>query len=119
MIFGVVFLKKTRPMVYGVEVDNETRCKHYHTKKDVIAIKFKCCGQYYSCYECHEEVADHKSEQWNEDEYDEKAILCGVCGHELTISEYMNCGFTCPKCQADFNPGCQNHYHLYFGSCCK
>ena len=31
------------PIVYGSIVDHETRCIHYHTQLDIIAIKFKCC----------------------------------------------------------------------------
>jgi uncharacterized CHY-type Zn-finger protein len=32
----------------------------------------------------------------------------------LSIHEYLACGNTCPTCQAAFNPGCANHYPLYF-----
>ena len=46
--------------VYGSLVDNETRCIHYHTFLDIIAIKFKCCEKYYPCYQCHnEQIAKH------------------------------------------------------------
>jgi uncharacterized CHY-type Zn-finger protein len=100
--------------VEGVEVDRETRCKHYSTEKDIIAIKFKCCDTYYPCYKCHEEVADHDAIVWAKDEWQSKAILCGKCGTELTILQYMNCQATCPHCEASFNSGCQLHYHLYF-----
>jgi uncharacterized CHY-type Zn-finger protein len=41
-------------------------------------------------------------------------VLCGACGYELTISEYLKCGFRCPLCESDFNPGCAKHYDLYF-----
>ncbi|GHB49992.1 hypothetical protein GCM10008106_33460 [Mongoliitalea lutea] len=87
---------------------------HWHSALDVIAIKFKCCDKYYPCFSCHEEEADHKYEVWPKDAFDQKAILCGVCGHELTIQEYMDSNNSCPKCEANFNPGCSNHYHLYF-----
>ena len=50
--------------VYGAVVDEETRCTHYHTEKDIVAIKFKCCDRYYPCYLCHEEYADHPIERW-------------------------------------------------------
>ncbi|MBM7587063.1 putative CHY-type Zn-finger protein [Bacillus pakistanensis] len=101
-------------VVKGVEVDSQTRCKHYHTERDIIAIKFKCCDTYYPCHLCHEECADHKALTWPKEEWNEKAILCGNCGEELTINEYMNSKSTCPNCSASFNPGCQLHYHLYF-----
>lgn len=43
------------PKIYGATIDNETRCTHYHTPLDIIAIKFKCCDKYYPCYKCHNE----------------------------------------------------------------
>jgi len=100
--------------VYGKTVDNQTRCQHWHSDLDVIAIKFKCCEKYYPCFSCHQEEADHEPEVWSKAEYDTKAILCGVCGSELTITEYQASGNTCPNCTAAFNPGCSKHYHLYF-----
>ncbi len=100
--------------VFGKPIDNQTRCVHWHSELDIIAIKFKCCNKYYPCFSCHEETTDHKPEVWPIKEFTEKAILCGVCGNELAINEYMNCDNTCPKCASLFNPGCKNHYHLYF-----
>jgi uncharacterized CHY-type Zn-finger protein len=100
--------------IYGKTVDNQTRCQHWHSDLDVIAIKFKCCEKYYPCFSCHKEEADHEPQVWPKTEFDAKAILCGVCGTELTISEYQKSGNTCPKCTAAFNPGCSKHYHLYF-----
>ncbi|MBX2963920.1 MAG: chromophore lyase [Cyclobacteriaceae bacterium] len=100
--------------VYGKPVDNQTRCVHWHSPLDIIAIKFYCCDQYFPCYSCHEETADHAATVWPKKEFDKKAILCGVCGHELTVNEYMQCNNNCPKCNSPFNPGCKNHYHLYF-----
>jgi len=100
--------------VYGVDVDSETRCEHWHSPLDIIAIKFKCCDRWYPCFDCHAAVADHAPEVWPSSGFGEKAILCGVCGHQLAIDEYLSCRNTCPKCSAPFNPGCANHYHLYF-----
>ncbi|WP_010096223.1 CHY zinc finger protein [Ornithinibacillus scapharcae] len=99
--------------VYGPTVDNQTRCKHYHSKQDVIAIKFKCCDKYYPCYQCHQECEEHEIMVWEKNEFEVKAILCGVCEIEHTISEYMNTS-RCLQCNAEFNEGCSNHYHLYF-----
>jgi uncharacterized CHY-type Zn-finger protein len=95
-------------------IDRETRCKHYHGPLDVIAIKFRCCQAYYSCYECHLEAAGHQAVVWPKSEWGEKAILCGACGTELSIETYMECGYICPACRIGFNPRCRNHYHLYF-----
>ena len=103
-----------KPVVSGVDVDSETRCGHWNTDLDIIAIKFKCCGRWYPCFECHAELADHKPVVWPKGEFDEKAILCGACGHQMTINEYINCASSCPSCGSKFNPGCANHYHLYF-----
>lgn len=101
-------------MLKGRLTDDQTRCVHYHSALDVIAIKFKCCGDYYPCYECHAEVAGHAAVVWSKEERDEKAILCGVCRKELSINEYFQSNNQCPYCAANFNPGCSRHYHLYF-----
>lgn len=100
--------------VFGKPVDEQTRCVHWHSQLDIIAIKFKCCEEYYPCFSCHEEVATHKPEVWPKAEFNQKAILCGVCGKELSIDEYMSSNHSCPHCKSAFNPGCAKHYHLYF-----
>ncbi|TWI85028.1 putative CHY-type Zn-finger protein [Lacibacter cauensis] len=100
--------------IKGKPVDDETRCEHYHSPLDIIAIRFKCCNTYYPCYFCHEETAGHTAQRWQANELDTKAILCGVCKHELTISQYLHSGYHCPNCNAAFNPKCNNHNHLYF-----
>lgn len=102
--------------VFGKPVDNQTRCVHWHSELDIIAIKFKCCDKYYPCFSCHEEEADHEHQVWPKAEFDQKAILCGVCGNELSIADYMASNNTCPHCKSGFNPGCSKHYHLYFES---
>lgn len=101
-------------LVRGQVIDNQTRCSHYHTDLDIIAIKFKCCDTYYPCYSCHQEAVNHEAITWEINERDAKVILCGVCGHELTIQEYMNSNNTCTSCQSLFNPNCKKHYDLYF-----
>ncbi|MGE0586979.1 MAG: CHY zinc finger protein [Cyclobacteriaceae bacterium] len=100
--------------VFGQTLDNQTRCVHYHSPLDVIAIKFKCCDQYFPCYSCHEETVDHEAVRWEKSEFDKPAVLCGVCKTELTINQYLNSNNTCPNCEARFNPGCANHHPLYF-----
>jgi uncharacterized CHY-type Zn-finger protein len=42
--------------------------------------------------------------------------MCGECGNQLSIRKYLNSDSTCPRCESRFNPGCSNHYHLYFES---
>lgn len=99
--------------IYGKLVDEQTRCVHYRTDEDVIAIKFHCCGNYYPCFRCHEECSDHPAIVWPEDQWEEEAILCGICGRELTIAKYR-ASTRCPSCSAEFNEACRHHAHLYF-----
>lgn len=100
--------------VVGIDVDDETRCLHYHTDRDVVAIKFRCCGVYYPCFECHAACTDHEPEQWPETRFDDQAVLCGVCGIELSINTYLDSNHECPACGAAFNPGCRHHLEEYF-----
>ena len=100
--------------VFGLQIDNETRCAHYHGENDIIAIKFKCCGQWFACHACHSALAGHEAQVWPEMELDQRLLLCGGCGHELTALEYFACESKCPGCHRSFNPGCTRHYHLYF-----
>lgn len=101
--------------VYGA-IDAETRCRHYYGERDRIAIKFYCCGEYYSCYRCHQEKGCGSTRVWPRDLFDQPAILCGACGTELTINTYLKNGTMCPTCSANFNPGCSLHHHLYFAN---
>lgn len=101
-------------IIKGKPIDDETRCTHYHTELDIIAIKFKCCNAYYPCYDCHQEEAGHLTDIWGKSEQQEKAIFCGSCKYEMTISQYLNCNNQCIFCASKFNPKCAQHYHLYF-----
>jgi uncharacterized CHY-type Zn-finger protein len=100
--------------VRGVDLDGETRCAHWRSATDVIAIKMKCCGVYYACKDCHDALADHAAAVWPRAEWGEHAVLCGVCGCELSVRQYFDCGNVCPSCGAGFIPACRNHYHFYF-----
>ncbi|MFT4306113.1 MAG: CHY zinc finger protein [Microbacterium sp.] len=99
--------------VHGLLVDAHTRCEHYHGDRDVIAIRFRCCGRYYPCHLCHDAVAGHEARRWPRDRRQRAAILCGMCAAELTIAEYVEVD-ACPRCGAGFNEGCRLHHHLYF-----
>ncbi|MFI7484143.1 CHY zinc finger protein [Kocuria sp. M1R5S2] len=99
--------------VLGSPVDDHTRCVHYRTALDVVAIKFRCCREYYPCHLCHEETAGHPAVQWPAEEQDAAAVLCGVCRHELSVRHYLEAD-GCPRCAARFNPRCRLHAHLYF-----
>jgi uncharacterized CHY-type Zn-finger protein len=104
-----------RPTVHGLDVDAQTRCRHYHGLTDIIAIKMKCCGEYYACKDCHEELTTHAITVWPRDEWPvAAAILCGNCNAELTIAQYLASNSRCPHCSTSFNPRCSTHYHFYF-----
>jgi len=99
--------------IHGVGTDDEARCTHYRDERDVVGLRFGCCGRYYACYECHRELADHDPEPWPAARRGEPAARCGVCGEPMTGEVYLGAD-SCPNCGAGFNPGCANHYHLYF-----
>jgi uncharacterized CHY-type Zn-finger protein len=106
----------SRPEVRGIDLDAQTRCAHYRTPLDILAIKMKCCGIYYACKDCHDALADHPIEVWPQSEWPRPAVLCGACGCEMTIEQYMASGYQCPTCGAAFNPGCRKHYQFYFAA---
>lgn len=95
-------------------IDKETRCRHYHSEQDRIAIKFYCCDEYYSCFECHAEKGCKKHQTWPKAKQTTHAVLCGSCRYEMRIDEYLSCDNECPNCHRPFNPGCGLHKHLYF-----
>jgi uncharacterized CHY-type Zn-finger protein len=107
-------LPQMRPEVRGIEVDAKSRCAHYNSPLDIVAIKMKCCGGYFACKECHAALADHVLEPWPREEWQRHAILCGACGSELTIAEYIESSSECPDCGAPFNPACREHRAYYF-----
>ncbi len=106
-------MSAVRPTVRGLVVDDETRCVHYRTALDIVAIRFACCREYYPCHLCHAETTDHPAARWPVAQQGERAVLCGACGHELTIADYLESD-ACPMCTSPFNPGCRLHTHLYF-----
>lgn len=103
----------TGPLIHGRTTDVQGRCVHYGTALDVIAIEFACCGRFYACHLCHEELESHSAEQWPLAERGREAVLCGACGSTLSISQYLSV-LGCPSCGAAFNEGCRLHAHLYF-----
>jgi len=107
-------MNKLQVIVKGKTVDAHTRCVHYHSPLDIIAIKMKCCNSYYPCIFCHNEDAAHAADLWLKKEFDSKAVLCGACSIEMTINEYLQSNYCCPFCKAAFNPGCSNHNYFYF-----
>jgi uncharacterized CHY-type Zn-finger protein len=102
------------PNVRGVNLDPQSRCQHYNGPTDINAIKMKCCGVYDACKDCRAAPPDLQIEVWPVIEWNQHAILCGACGRELSIRQYMQSDHRCRACGAPFNPGCRNHYHFYF-----
>ncbi|WP_435096561.1 CHY zinc finger protein [Halarchaeum sp. P4] len=100
--------------VRGVDVDAETRCVHYDTDRDVVAIRAACCDTYYPCHACHDTLTDHDWRVIPRDAFDDPAVLCGACGATLTVREYADCDDACPVCGRAFNPGCKRHWGRYF-----
>jgi uncharacterized CHY-type Zn-finger protein len=100
--------------INGVDVDPETRCAHYRGSNDIVALRFKCCGKWFPCHRCHDEIAGHPAVVWPEQEFDELLVLCGGCGRQMTPREYLDCASTCPACGRSFNPACAKHAHYYF-----
>lgn len=102
-----------RGEVAGSTVDAETRCTHYASALDVVAIRFHCCGRWYPCLHCHADAEDHPVLPWPATLRDAEALLCGVCRHRLRIDEYLGTD-RCTACAAPFNPGCSRHHPVYF-----
>ncbi|KAL6940858.1 hypothetical protein ACO0QE_004776 [Hanseniaspora vineae] len=113
-------------LIKGLLVDDESRCEHWHSDLDVVALKFKCCpAVYYCCYSCHLEVnnidpetgsapnGQHQIEKFSRSDDTVKLIMCGACKTEMTFTEYTK-NMKCYNCKHDFNPRCKLHYDLYF-----
>ena len=98
----------------GVGVDAETRCAHWESDLDVVALRFGCCATFSPCHACHAETADHDPEPWPRARFDEPAVLCGVCGATLSARAYLDGDDACPACGTAFNPGCRRHRDRYF-----
>ncbi|WP_105956605.1 CHY zinc finger protein [Apilactobacillus quenuiae] len=96
--------------IYGIKVDSQSRCIHYHTKNDIVALMCQQCHKFYACYKCHDELNNHKFKPVKINQA--KNILCGNCQTLLTYTQYkLN---YCPYCQHRFNPKCIIHQSIYF-----
>lgn len=90
-------------------------CVHWKSEKDVVALLCPCHREFYLCLLCHKDKYGVAPERWKRDLWEcEKAILCRVCEYKMTIEDYMACDSSCTKCGAEFNPGCKDHWPLYF-----
>lgn len=100
-------------VVRGAAVDAQTRCVHYAGAVDVVALRFRCCGDWYPCFRCHDGAVAHERLVWPAADADTVVALCGCCGATMTLAEY-EAAPECPSCGAAFNPRCALHHHLYF-----
>jgi uncharacterized CHY-type Zn-finger protein len=80
----------------GLKDYTATRCSHWHGDLDVLALQAPCCGRFYACAQCHDEVNaapwgdGHTLEPWPaETELSTQALLCGVCKNTFSIQEYV------------------------------
>ena len=105
--------------VRGVDLDAQSRCAHYHSAVDIVAIRTMCCGVYYACSACHAALAGHAIVRWPRDRWETDAIRCGNCASEMSIAAYMAADDRCPTCAAAFNPRCRDHYDQYFDMNCS
>lgn len=97
-------------MIYGIGLDSEGRCLHYHTKCDVVALKCNKCKEYFVCYQCHNQLQNHPFKLVSKE--DVAPVIRGSCRHFLTFAEYKK--GACPYCHHAFNPKCQVHETIYF-----
>lgn len=96
--------------IYGLLVDDQGRCQHYHSELDIIANRCGICGRLYACYKCHDELEDHIFGPVPADQKD--SVMCGVCGQLYTYAEYSTI-CSCSHCGSSFNPKCSLHKEMY------
>ncbi|CAM4272370.1 CHY zinc finger protein [Weissella hellenica] len=97
------------PKIYGLALDDDGRCQHYHTQRDVVALACDQCQQFFACYLCHNALKDHSFVPTNEASTE---ILCGHCRHVMNFQAYSK--GVCPECHYAFNPKCKLHHDVYF-----
>ncbi|TWT11350.1 hypothetical protein FRX54_03460 [Streptococcus sp. sy004] len=99
--------------IYGDVVDLETRCLHYHSARDIVALRCFSCRRYYPCYHCHDTYEQHTYQAYSSQSEDE-VVFCGACQIGMTALAYRQGKSVCPNCSAAFNPACKEHESIYF-----
>lgn len=97
--------------IRGRNIDEDGRCAHYRSERDVVANRCATCREYWACHACHRALADHPFGRMAVD--DPTSAMCGVCGHMMGYPTYSR-ATACPSCGHPFNPGCAAHAPLYF-----
>lgn len=95
---------------FGIDLDQEYRCLHYHTTLDIVGLKCAFYQTYYACYHCHDQLTEHAFVPTGPAEM--FPVICGHCRKLLSRAGYA-CGH-CPYCQSPFNPACHRHKDIYF-----
>lgn len=97
--------------IRGVDVDEQGRCAHYRSERDIVANRCATCDDYWACHACHAELTVHPFGRMRIDA--PASVLCGNCRHTMGYGVYSQ-ATACPSCGHDFNPGCSMHSSLYF-----
>lgn len=96
--------------IFGINLDKDSRCAHYHGPNDIVSLKCGHCHKYYACFKCHDELESHTFVPISIN--DQAPVVCGHCHTKLTFKEY-NSG-SCSYCNHPFNSNCKKHYSIYF-----
>ena len=90
--------------VYGDILDEETRCQHYHSERDIIAKCF-ACQKYYPCFLCHDRYEDHASSGLScESLRRSSSPLWPLQDRVDYFSVHLGCEDACPSVLILFNP---------------
>ncbi|KAJ3102319.1 hypothetical protein HK100_004390 [Physocladia obscura] len=96
--FGVV-LNCDKSMTFHDSSNTIIGCKHYQRAAKLQA---HCCGKWYTCRFCHDEVSDHN-----------------IIRNLITTMMCMHCFAVQPAGQDCINPDCQKRVSKYFCKDCK
>ncbi|MEM6803015.1 MAG: hypothetical protein AAF696_16540 [Bacteroidota bacterium] len=108
-----IYIGKSK--VWGINPDAQSRCKHWHSEVDIVALRMPGDDHFYPCHECYEAIHGEAPPPWPKESFESaQAILCGNCAHLMTVKTYWASNNQCPNCSHAFNPGCAKHYHHYF-----
>ncbi|WP_438835700.1 CHY zinc finger protein [Streptococcus pluranimalium] len=58
----------------GIVIDDNSRCQHYHSSQNIVALKYADCHSYYACYKCHGAMESHSFKATSADEV--KPVIC-------------------------------------------
>jgi len=74
----------------GLLVDDESRCVHYHSEKDIVSPQCYECKKHYACYQCHNAMEKHVFSPYPLALSEDQPILCGICKRTMTFQKYKN-----------------------------